>query len=337
MKGRNALAKQPNGLAPMAVGGQAVIEGVMMRAPGLVATAVRRPDGTINVRTEEHHSLADRYPILKLPVLRGALGLVEMMVIGIRTLNYSAEVSLGEQVHGKADGRDGVSVFRPSQNLKLGLTVGFALLAGISIFFALPLLLTSVLFSVGQDPFWFNLAAGAIRVVLLLGYLLVISLMRDIRRLFEYHGAEHKAVFAFELGEPLEVTATAAQSRFHPRCGTSFLLIVMLSAILLFSVIDSVMMLWLGQLTLVTRLFTHLPLIPLVGGLSYEVIRATARHAQSTLGRAIIAPGLWLQRITTREPDASQLEVALAALRAALRRTGAPESRLPFPVEPSPV
>jgi uncharacterized protein YqhQ len=313
----------------MAVGGQAVIEGVMMRAPGRVSTAVRRSDGSITVRTEEQRSLAERFPILKLPVFRGAVGLVEMMVIGIRTLNYSAEVSLQEvgeaEKNGKRDEPPGTS-----RNLKLGLTVGFALLAGIALFFVLPLFLASAFLSVGQDPLWFNVATGAIRVGLLLGYLAVISMMQDIRRLFEYHGAEHKAVFAFEFGQPLEVSAAVTQSRFHPRCGTSFLLIVMLSSILLFSLLDTLMILWLGHLTLPIRLMTHLPLIPLVGGLSYEVIRLSARYSRSLIGRIIVAPGLWLQRITTREPDAGQLEVALAALRAALGRTE--EAGTPNPV-----
>jgi len=321
----------------MAIGGQAVIEGVMMRAPGMVATAVRRSDGSITVRTEKHRSLAERFPFLRLPVFRGAVGLVEMMVIGIRTLNYSAEMSLEEPGQLDESGTAVDETSTSSRNLKLGLTVGFALLAGIALFFALPLLLTSMLFSVGQDPLWFNVATGAIRVALLLGYLVVISMMRDIRRLFEYHGAEHKVVFAFEVGQPLEVPAAATQSRFHPRCGTSFLLIVMLSAILLFSMVDTLMILWLGRLTLPIRLMTHLPLIPLVGGLSYEVIRLSARHSRSLIGRLIVAPGLWLQRITTREPDAGQLEVALAALRAALGEGEAPGTLHPVAVAYNPV
>ncbi len=298
----------------MAVGGQAVIEGVMMRAPGMVATAVRRPDGSIALRAEEHRSLAQRFPLLGRPVLRGALGLVEMLILGIRTLNYSAEVSFEQTAASQEPfpkaGADG---------LKLGLTVAFALAAGIGLFFALPLVLTSVLFSVSQQPLWFNLVAGGIRVIMLLGYLAVISMMPDIRRLFEYHGAEHKAVFAFELGRPLDVPSAAAQSRFHPRCGTSFLLLVMLSSVLLFSIVDTVA-LSLGELTLLRRMAIHLPLLPLVGGLSYELIRLSARHASGRMGRWLVAPGLWLQRITTREPDEHQLEVAIAALRAALRQ-----------------
>ena len=291
------------------VGGQAVIEGVMMRAKGMVATAVRKADGEIVIQKAPFRSLAEKFPLLKLPLLRGAVGLVEMMVIGIRTLNYSAEVSMGSE-KGKGDKGGG--------SLMLGLTVAFSLLVGVAVFFALPLVATSLLFDVGQEPLLFNLTAGLIRILLLLGYLSAISFSKEIRRVFEYHGAEHKAVFAFEKGEELTPEAASRQSRFHPRCGTSFLLIVMLSSILLFSVLDAMLLSWLGELTLPVRLLTHLPLIPLVGGMSYEFIRASAKSSGTLIGRALIAPGLWLQRITTREPSIDQLEVAVAALRSAL-------------------
>jgi uncharacterized protein YqhQ len=298
---------------PIQIGGQAVIEGVMMRAPGMIATAVRRPDGRIVVQTSPFTSLGERIKTLRLPLLRGALGLVEMMMIGLRTLNFSAEVAVAtepEAVNGKGS------------SFRLGVTVAASLLIGVAVFFVGPILAATVLFDVEQNPLAFNLAAGMVRVTLLLTYLGVISLSRDIRRLFEYHGAEHKAVFAFERGGDLSVREAARQSRFHPRCGTSFLLIVMLCAILLFSVLDALMIQWLGALNLITRLLTHLPLIPLVGGVSYEFIRLSARYSHTIPGKIVIAPGLWLQRITTREPDESQLEVALVALRQALGREG---------------
>jgi len=296
------------------IGGQAVIEGVMMRAKGAVATAVRHPDGGIVVQRLSFRSLSERVRPFRLPLLRGALGLVEMTVIGIRTLNYSAEVAIADQPSSRSK-RNGEG---KTGSLKLGITVAFSLLAGVAVFFATPLVVTSLLFDVDQQPLLFNLTAGAIRVLLLLGYLVLISMSKEIRRIFEYHGAEHKAVFAFERGEPLTVEAAARQSRFHPRCGTSFLLIVMLSAILLFSILDTVLIGWIGELTLPIRLLTHLPLIPFVGGLSYEFIRLSARHSESFIGKAAAAPGLWLQRITTREPVEDQLEVALVALRSAL-------------------
>ncbi len=218
-----------------------------------------------------------------------------------------------------------------SGKLALAGAVALALLAGIALFFVAPLILTTSLFNVEQDPFLFNLAAGGVRVTIFLLYLGLMTTIPDIRRLFEYHGAEHKAVFAFERGEPLTVEAAGRQSRFHPRCGTSFLLLVMIVAIISFALLDTVVMLWTGGLTILVRLATHLPLIPVIGGLSYEVIRFSAKKSNTALGSVLAAPGLWLQRITTREPDAGQLEVALAALRGALGEDE--EAEIPGPTK----
>ena len=306
--------------SPMVVGGQAVIEGVMMRAPGMVATAVRRPDGTIAVRKERYTSLAEKRRFFKLPVIRGAVGLIEMLIIGLRALNYSAEAALGSDLT-QGSGNGDVSGPRKSaagENMRLGLTLAGALLAGLAIFFLTPLAITTAWFHVEQQPLAFNLIAGAIRLTLFLAYLLAISTMKDVRRLFEYHGAEHKVVFTFEREEDLTVNSASRQTRFHPRCGTSFLLIVMLVAILLFGLLDTLLIYWLGSLSLPIRIATHIPLIPLLGGVSYEFIRISARNSNTFLGRFIVSPGLWLQKITTREPDAGELEVALEALRSAL-------------------
>jgi uncharacterized protein YqhQ len=311
---------QQKEMKPMAVGGQAVLEGVMMRAPGMVATAVRRANGEIVVKKEPQLTLSERHPIFKLPILRGAVGLIEMMVIGVRTLNFSAEVAMqdaGQSVGFNGNGRQ-EAASSMKDNLRLGVTVAFSLAVGVAVFFVTPLVVTTFFFDVEQEPLWFNLIAGGVRIGILLGYLVAISLLKDIRRLFEYHGAEHKAVFAFEKGEPLTVEAAARQSRFHPRCGTSFLLIVMFVAIVLFSLLDAALIQWLGDLNVLMRVATHLPLIPLVGGVSYEFIRASAKRSETAIGKLVVAPGLWLQQITTREPDASQLEVALVALRSAL-------------------
>ncbi|RPH37815.1 DUF1385 domain-containing protein [bacterium] len=325
---------------PMQVGGQAVLEGVMMRAPGMIATAVRRADGTIVVRKDPFVSLAERYPMFKSPVVRGAVGLVEMLVIGVRTLNYSGEIAMEDlgreeakeaaqagpapdlerdvSVTSASGGAGPVPASSSGDKAKLGLTVLVALLAGAALFFATPLFVATTFFSVEQEPLLFNLVAGGVRMTIFLAYLVSISLLRDVRRLFQYHGAEHKVVFAFEKGEMLDVASAARQVRFHPRCGTSFLLIVMLVSILLFAMLDAALILWLGPISLVTRLVTHLPLLPLVGGVSYELIRISARHSSTMIGKMIVAPGLWLQKITTKEPDESQLEVALMALKAAL-------------------
>ncbi len=316
---RNPVGNRFDITRPMQVGGQAVLEGVMMRAPGMVATAVRRLDGTIVVRKDPFVSLAERYSIFKVPILRGAVGLIEMLVIGVRTLNYSGEIAM-EDADKREEGKESRSTPKTpsSDKAKLGLTVLVALVAGAALFFATPLFVATAFFNVEQEPLLFNLVAGGIRMVIFLAYLASISLLPDIRRLFQYHGAEHKAVFAYEKGEPLDVVSASRQIRFHPRCGTSFLLIVMLVAILLFAVLDAALILWLGPISLVTRLITHLPLLPLVGGVSYELIRVSARHSSTMMGRIVVAPGLWLQKITTKEPDEGQMEVALTALRAAL-------------------
>jgi uncharacterized protein YqhQ len=303
------------------VGGQAVIEGVMMRGPGRIATAVRRANGSIVVKAKDYLSLAEKYPVFRLPILRGAVGLVEMMFVGIETLNFSAEVAMHdieeqERQNGKAKAK---KEKKAASNLKIGLTVVFSLLVGVGIFFFTPLFLTTQFFSIEQHAFLFNLVAGAIRIAILLGYLSAISLMKDVQRLFRYHGAEHKAVFTFESRADLTPESAAGYTRFHPRCGTSFILIVMVTSILLFAVIDSILIYFLGQISLPVRLLTHIPLIPLVGGAAYEFIRWSAKRSTTTLGKMLVAPGLWLQRITTKEPDHGQLEVAVVALKCALR------------------
>jgi len=294
------------------LGGQAVLEGVMMRGPSRIATAVRRADGTIAVHAEDFAPIGRRIKAFSLPLLRGAVGMIEMLVVGIRALNFSADVAM-ETVSGNGSSRAN----KPG-NAALAGTVIVALLLGLLLFFVTPLLITTFLFDVEREAVLFNVTAGIIRMVLFLVYLAVIAQLQDIQRLFAYHGAEHKSVFAYEQGCALTVREVATRSRFHPRCGTSFLLIVMLSAIILFAVTDSIILAWTGSITILLRLAVHLPLVPFVAGLSYEVIRLSARHAAAPWARWLSLPGLLLQRITTREPDAQQLEVALTALRASL-------------------
>lgn len=302
---------------PMQVGGQAVLEGVMMRAPGSVATAVRRANGDIVVKHEQYVSVVEKYKFLKLPVLRGAVGLIDMMYLGIKTLNYSAEIAMLdiENVETRKNGKERK---KGQSSLALIGTLVLALALGIGIFFVTPIVVTTKVFQFEQDALAFNLTAGLIRIVILLGYLSAIVLSKEIQRLFQFHGAEHKTVFAFELSDKLDPQTVLGHSRFHPRCGTSFLLIVMFVAILAFSFLDALLISILGNLTMVTRLLTHLPFIPIVGGLSYEVIKFSAKHTTTWWGSLLIAPGLWLQRITTREPDLSQTEVAIVALKCAL-------------------
>ncbi|MGD1045952.1 MAG: DUF1385 domain-containing protein [Bacteroidota bacterium] len=328
---------------PMQVGGQAVIEGVMMRAPGSVATAVRRANGQIVVQHQTYKSVTEKYKWLNVPILRGAVGLIDMMYLGIKTLNFSAEIAMldAEIEEEKSNGAAGKnnsesktkSQSKSQSKLALVATLVFALALGIGIFFVVPLYLTTKVFAIEQTAMTFNLVAGAIRITILLLYMAGISLMKDIQQLFRYHGAEHKSVFAYELKGALVPGSVIKYSRFHPRCGTSFLLIVAFVAILSFSLLDTVLLTFLTSITLPIRLLTHLPFIPIVGGLAYEIIKFSAKHGTTWWGRLLIAPGLWLQRITTKEPTEPQIEVALVALKCALGQ----EDPAKYILQPDPI
>jgi uncharacterized protein YqhQ len=290
----------------------------------MIATAVRRPNGSIVVKKEHFRSFVERHPHFNIPIARGAVGLVEMMYVGIKTLNYSAEVALDDPSQSnESQSVDGVPK-KGASALSFTATFVVALALGLGVFFFLPLFIATMMFRIEQQPFLFNLVAGAIRIAILLAYLYSISLMKDVRRMFQYHGAEHKAVYTFEQNAPLEISSAMKFTRFHPRCGTSFVLLVMFVSIVLFSVLDTAVLIVVGSLSLPLRLVTHIPFIPVVGGLSYEVLKFSARHATSPVGRIIAAPGLWLQKITTKEPDEAQMEVSLAAIRAALRLDAEP-------------
>ena len=385
------------------VGGQAVIEGVMMRTPNAYAIAVRKPDGTIVNTAARLPKWSDKYPILKLPVLRGGAVLVQSMGLGIKALNYSANEAFVEiedaktenvkvalspaVIEGEGDfaGLTGAvpglipvpTQQRSRDELKKGTTAAaagsivFALIFNILLFVAAPLLLTNALFiaagwaaappavsstapppaadgsttvteaapvpwyeSAWANVRWylhpvrpsvaFNLIDGLIRMTFFLIMIATFSLLKDIRRVFEYHGAEHKTVFTWEAGLPLTVENARPQPRQHPRCGTSFLMVVMLVAIILFSVIkfDS----------LVLNFLIRLALMPVVAGISYEIIRLSAKKESSWIFKLMTRPGVWLQNITTQEPDDKQLEVAIEALKESLKlepQTGEP---LPAPL-----
>jgi uncharacterized protein YqhQ len=375
------------------VGGQAVIEGVMMRTPNAYAVAVRKADGTIVNIAARLPKWSDKYPLLKLPVLRGSAVLVQSMGLGIKALNYSANEAFGDaqeaeakevrvaltpaMIEGEGDfaGLTGAipGLFpvptqeRAKDEMKKGGTAAaagsiiFAMIFNVLLFVAAPLLLTNALFiaagwapspntivvsssqtagapvadnSAAPDanaPAWytrtwttaktylhpvrpsvlFNLIDGGIRMSFFLIMIFSFSLLKDIRRVFEYHGAEHKTVFTWEAGLPLTVENARPQPRQHPRCGTSFLMVVMLVSIVLFSVIkfDS----------LIYNFLVRLALVPLVAGLSYEIIRLSARKETGWFFKLITRPGVWLQNITTQEPDDQQLEVAIEALKESLK------------------
>jgi len=381
------------------VGGQAVIEGVMMRTPNAYAIAVRKADGTIVNTAAALPKWSDRYPLLKLPVLRGGAVLVQSMGLGIKALNYSANEAFAEAeqaetvevalspavIEGEGDfaGLTGAvpGLFpvptqkRSRDELKKGTTAAaagsivFALIFNILLFVAAPLLLTNALFigagwatapavssaapatntatpvaSEPEDEPWyattwstvktylhpvrpsvaFNLIDGLIRMTFFLIMIFSFSLLKDIRRVFQYHGAEHKTVFTWEAGLPLTVENARPQPRQHPRCGTSFLMVVMLVAIVLFSVIkfDSLLL----------NFLIRLVLMPVVAGISYEIIRLSANKESSWFFKLMTRPGVWLQNITTQEPDDMQLEVAIEALKESLKlepQTGEP---LPAPL-----
>ena len=368
------------------VGGQAVIEGVMMRAPNSYAVAVRKQDGSIVFKAELLPKLSDKYPILKVPVLRGSAVLIHSMLLGIKALNFSATVAFEDQVEGeevkaeapivaKAAARAAAATgalattahviempgqFVPasrsetkekSSSGSAGATataagsILFALFFNVMLFIVLPLLLTNVLFiyfgwsnapqgshaQTATDTTWFqstwawlqaymkpvrpsfafNIVDGIIRMGFFITMIYTFSRLRDIKRVFEYHGAEHKTVFTWESGEALTVANARRHPRQHPRCGTSFLMVVMLVSIVLFSIIkfDSLLL----------NMLSRIALIPLIAGVSYEVIRAAGKKESGAIFRLMTRPGLWMQNLTTREPSDDQLEVAIYALKESLK------------------
>jgi uncharacterized protein YqhQ len=392
------------------VGGQAVIEGVMMRTPNAYAVAVRKADGTISHTGSPLPKWSDKYPLLKLPVLRGAAVLVQSMALGIKALNFSAGEAFADTeeakevevvltpavIEGEGDfaGITGAvpGLFpvpterRPKDELKKGGTaaaagsIAFALFFNVLLFIVAPLLVTNAVFNTfgwgvnagepaaavstveqtqasapdataaqtsapaadGQAWYsrayakvsgwlrpvqitWqFNLVDGLIRMFFFLVMIFSFSLIKDIRRVFEYHGAEHKTVFTWEAGLPLTVENARTQPRQHPRCGTSFLMVVMFVSIVVFSVIKFD--------ALIYNLLVRIALVPLVAGLSYEIIRLSARRESSIVFKLMTLPGVWLQNITTKEPDDQQLEVAILALKESLKLEPQPAEAVATPL-----
>jgi Predicted metal-dependent enzyme len=301
------------------LGGQAVLEGVMMRAPGAYAVAVRKKGGEVVTLRREVIRLSDRYPALKMPVLRGVVVLFQSLALGIRALNFSAEQVLEEE--------DSRPEKKSSGSFGIFLSLLLALAFALGLFFYLPLLLTEGLVRLapvlkGSLPF--NLVEGTIRIALFIGYILAISALSDMRRVFQYHGAEHKVVSTYEAGEPLTVEFARTHSTLHPRCGTSFLLFVMVISVLTFSLVPT-------SASFGVKLASRLFLLPLIAGLSFELLRSSAKHRGNLIYAAVVTPGMWMQRLTTREPNDDQLQVAIEALRVALGGT-LPERREAFPL-----
>src|SRR3990170_5843466 len=290
---------------PLRVGGQAVIEGVMMRSPSSMAIAVRRPNGEIVVKRERLDFFSEKKFFSKLPLIRGVINLLSALILGMKALNFSANQSLEEE--------------KEVSSWTMGLTFAFALCFGIFLFFLIPLFLTKWLrFAipmVSTSGILFNLVDGIIRLMIFLAYLWAISFFKEIRRIFQYHGAEHKSIFAFEAGEMLVADRVKGYSYLHPRCGTSFLLIVMVVSILVFALIPH-------QLSFGYKVASRVVLIPFIAGISYEIILFADRKRENRGIQYFIKPGLWLQRLTAREPTDAQIEVALRALQAVLELEG---------------
>lgn len=275
------------------VGGQAVIEGVMMRGPEFIATAVREPSGTILTRQERLTSVADRYPVLKKPMIRGVVALTESLVYGLKALSFSAQAAGEEE--------------ETLSTKEIAMTMIFSLGLAILLFVVIPTFAAKYIHSAVTDSRLLNTFEGILRLAIFFLYIWGISLMKDIQRVFQYHGAEHKTIHAYEAGEALTVDNIRKYSRLHPRCGTNFLLIVMVVSIVMFA--------FLGWPDLWLRILSRVVLLPVVAGIAYEIIRFAGRSQAGWVGVAI-APGLWLQQLTTREPSDDQIEVAIAALTA---------------------
>ena len=295
------------------VGGQAVIEGVMMRTPRAYAVAVRRADGSIEVKKDPVKRLSEYYKPLSWIVIRGFAVLIQSMVLGLRTLNYSINVSM-KDLEAKETPK---KAKKESSTVPVALSMILGVGVAVILFILIPLWLTTwlrVYISAIHNWVVFNLVDGLIRVIIFLTYIILISLMKDIRRVFQYHGAEHKVVHTWEAAEEITVENARRKSTQHPRCGTSFLMFVMVISIIVFSIFkfDALWAIFLSRLVL----------IPIVSGLSYELIRLSAPRCQKGFFRLLVLPGLALQRITTKEPSDDQLEVAIRALKEALDLEG---------------
>ena len=275
------------------VGGQAVIEGVMMRHQHNIATAVRKEDGKIVTKKQTLKSITEKSKVLRLPIIRGIIFLFEMLILGYKTLTWSAQQQ-GEE--------------EELTNWQLALTLSISLIAVIGLFVVLPYYLSRIF--IKQHTITFNLLDGVFRLGIFLTYIVGIGLWKDIKRVYQYHGAEHKAVNCYESGKELSVKNAMQFTTAHVRCGTSLLVFVIGISIILFSLIKTPVWYY--------NVLTRIILIPLIGGIGYEILKVSAKHKDNVFWKIIMAPGLWVQSLTAKEPDEQQMEVALVALKAVL-------------------
>ena len=294
------------------VGGQAVIEGVMMRVPGAYATALRLKNGEIISKRFDFTSIIERYKMKNYFIIRGFLHLYESMKIGYQTLDWSADIYESENNNSKKNKESILNTFFEK------LVSIFSIVLSIGIFLGLPLYFSSILIPGNTNsPFYFNIISGIIRITIFLVYLILISQLNDVKRLFQYHGAEHKTVYNFESGKELNIKNAQKFSTLHPRCGTSFIFIIMIVTIFSYTILDSIALLFIDNLNFSIRLIMHLLCLPLVAGIGYEVLKFLSNKQHILIFKYLSKPGLLLQNITTKEPDDLQLEIAIYALKTA--------------------
>ncbi|MBI4235074.1 DUF1385 domain-containing protein [Candidatus Peregrinibacteria bacterium] len=320
----------PKAKIDFAVGGQAVIEGVMMRSPRSLTIAVRKPDKKIKVKKDHHLTICQKYPKLNIPIVRGVINLFEMMIIGTKAINWSANESIRDEEEHSDDSSPKINKQHALEkheeesksklskfyellmfSLSLALAIGFSLF----LFKFVPLGITSLIdknFSTVHENFlFFNFIDGTLKATIFLTYIWLLSLIPSFRRVFEYHGAEHKSIFTYENKLDLKVENAKKQTRFHPRCGTSFIIIVFIISIFAYTLLPK-------QDTFIENFLLRVTFLPLVAGLSYEALKISAKYSTSAFVKPLIAPGLAFQRLTTKEPKDGQLEVGLESLKAAL-------------------
>ncbi len=300
-------------------GGQAVIKGVMMLSGEAIATATIRQDKTIELCRKRFSSVSQKSKWLRLPIVRGFINFLQMMRVGYSVLQYSADRAMLDEKEQKAKSKT-------REKLENGLTFLFSLALGVSLFVGLPYFLAEQ-FPASQGEVWFNLIAGSLRVLVFLAYLLTIGMLKDVKELFQFHGAEHKTINTYEKKLALEPAIISKATRINPRCGTSFIFLVLFISIILFSILDSMVSVRFGRPNLALRISYHLLCIPLVAGVSYEVLKFSDKHIDNKLVAFFISPGLLLQKITTKEPSLEQIEVAIVALKGALDQSIDPAVR----------
>lgn len=303
------------GKIDFAVGGQALIEGVMIRAPHWVTMAVRKPNGQIVIQGEAYISLTKRVKILGIPVLRGIVQLIETIALGMRALNFSAEISLEDKSAEKAKNAATKKTSKILSAVSFAASILFSIGLAILLFKFVPLWLTEQLRKIWpalvNSVILFNIVDGLIRIAIFFLYIFILSLFKTFQRVFEYHGAEHKSIFAYEKGHTLTPTHVKPESPRHPRCGTSFIIIVLIVSILILSLVPR-------HEDFILNFFRRLSIIPLIMGVGYEVLKWTAKFQTHPFVKFLTYPGILTQYITTKEPDAKQIEVALAALKKAV-------------------